>query len=193
MTKTKNAKLDRTNQKELPLFLTLIFLWGQLYFTAIPTWRYANYYEHGWFVPPLALFFLFKHWKNFPPVEPKPKGETNLLLIAGLLLPFLVLIRILEGVDASWRPPILLHALLVVLSSHWIIWHFKGRATSLKLVPVTLFALSAIPYPYQLEVRVIGFLTNWVVQAAGLIFHLLGKAVIVTNGIIEYGGTKVEV
>ena len=114
-------------------------------------------------------------------------------ILAGLLLPILIVVRVLEGVDASWRPPIIAHAILVAFATHWLLWSFKSKKLSLRLLPVTVFALSAIPYPYQFEAKIIGVLTDWVVEVTGIVFHLLGRPVLAEGGMIQYDGIQVEV
>lgn len=168
-------------------------LWLQLYYSVTPVWIHGDYYGYAWFVPPIAVFFFYRHWQERPgPGQSRLRGLA-LLLATLLLLPLLVVIRAIEGFDTTWRPPMLLHALLLTVVSHWILWKRCGRGFSLGMIPVTLFALSAIPYPFTLEKLVINTLTEWVVAAAGFIFHFTGRPVQVYGSIVEFNGTKVEV
>ena len=175
------------------LVITIGFLWLQLYYSAVPLWIHGDYYGYAWFVPPLAAFFFSQRWRQRSKTECSSFDGFGLVVVAGILFPVLLSIRAFEGFDPSWRPPILLHAGIVTLLSHWLIWKFCGRKTSLGMIPVTIFALSAIPYPFQLEQAVIRILTEWVVQAAGSLFHLVGRPVVATGGVLEFNGTKVEV
>jgi exosortase len=178
---------------DVALLITIGLLWLQLYYSVIPVWVHGDYYGYAWFVPPIAAFFFFGRWRQRSRVECSPFGGFELVVAAGIVLPVLLSIRALEGFDPSWRPPMLLHAGIVVLLSHWLVWRYCGRRASLGMIPVTVFALSAIPYPYQLEQAVIRVLTEWVVQAAEGLFHLAGRPVLASGGILEFNGTKVVV
>ncbi|MDF1714660.1 MAG: exosortase/archaeosortase family protein [Akkermansiaceae bacterium] len=184
---------DHQLRTELAVVAAIGFMWLQLYYSVIPIWIHGDYYDYGWFVPPLAAFFFFRRWRERPQVAPSSMGGAQFLVVAALLLPLLFFVRALEGFDPSWRPPMMLHAAVLVLLSHWLIWRFFSRAFSLAMIPATIFALSAVPYPYQLEHTVIQGLTGWVVQMAGVLFQLAGRPVLVDGGIIAYAGTKVEV
>lgn len=177
----------------LALVVTIGFLWLQLYYSVMPVWIHGDYYGYAWFVPPLAAFFFFQRWRQRTQVEVLPTSGLAVLATAVVLFPVLFSIRAFEGFDPSWRPPMLLHAAIVTTLSHWLLWKFCGKKVSLGMVPVTIFALSAIPYPFQLEQTVIQLLTKWVVKAAGSLFYLVGRPVVATGGILEYNGTKVEV
>jgi len=87
----------------------------------------------------------------------------------------------------------ILHAGIVALLSHWLVWRHSGRKTSLSLIPVSVFALCAIPYPFQLERAVIQGLTEWVVQVAGGLFHLTGRPTVASGGVLELDGIQVAV
>lgn len=178
---------------DVALIITVGLLWFQLYYTVIPVWIHGDYYEYAWFVPPIAAFFFFQRWQQRSRIDSPPSGGSSLVIAAGILLPVLLLIRVLEGFDPTWRLPMLLHAGIVVLLGHWLVWRHCGRSASLGMIPVTIFALSAIPYPAQLEKAGIRVLTEWVVGAAGGLFHLAGRPVLVSGGILEFEGTRVEV
>jgi exosortase len=175
------------------LLITIGLLWLQLYYSVIPVWIHGDYYDYAWFVPPIAAFFFSQRWKQRPRGKCSPFGGMGLIIAAGILFPVLLSIRALEGVDPSWRPPMILHAGFVVLLTHWLVWRHGSRSATLGMIPVTLFALSAIPYPYQLESALIQGLTGWVVHSAGGLFQLMGRSVEVSGGILTFEGTQVSV
>jgi len=195
---------EAVSQKGFPkgdaiLVTTIAFLWLQLYWSAKAVWLNGDYYDYAWLVPPAAAFFFHRRFpgiqdfaKRSALAEPK-RGGAGLVVAAAILLPLIFGIRAIEGFDPTWRPPIILHAGVATLVSHWLLWRWYGRKASLSLIPVTIFALSAIPYPYTLEKIVIQGLTEWVVQTSGGLFELVGRPVIVSGGILEFKGTQVEV
>lgn len=168
-------------------------MWLQLYYSATPVWRNGEYYDYAWFVPPIAFFFFFQRWQERPKGECDPQMSGWLLPLAMVLFLFLLAIRSLEGVDPTWRPPMLLHAGMVTLTTLFFLHLAGGKVLLCGMVPVIVFALSAIPYPFQFESALIETLSTWVVEISGAVFHLLGRPVLVSGGIIEYHGTKVEV
>ena len=178
---------------DVPLVLAIGLMWLQLFYSVTPVWIYGQYYTYAWVVPPIASFFFYRRWKRRPRIEQQTSGEIATIAAAIILFPALLLIRALEGFDPSWRLPILSHAGIIALVSHWLVWRRCGRSTSLGMIPVTIFALSAIPYPSRLEHSLIQVLTEWVVQAAGILFELMGRTVIVSGGMLEHRGIKVEV
>ncbi len=178
---------------DVAVIITLTLLWLQLYYSLIPAWVHGQYYEFGWFVPPMAAFLFFRRWQLRSRDEHPPSRGLGLAVTAGILFPVLFSIRALEGFDSSWRLPMVLHAGMVALLSHWLILRHCGKGTSLGMIPVTVFALSAIPYPFQLENSLIQVLTEWVVQATAGLFHIGGQPVIVSGVILEFNGQQVEV
>lgn len=178
---------------DVAILLAIGVLWIQLYYSVIPVWIHGDYYEYGWFVPPAAAFFFFRRWLQRSRGEWSPVSSRQLVVVAGLLFPVILLIRALEGFDSSWRPPMLAHAGMAALLSHWMGWKRWGVSLSVGMLPVTAFALSAIPYPWQIERSVILELTDWVTQGAVALFNLMGRPVTASGGILECGGTKVEV
>ena len=104
-------------------------------------------------MPPFAVFFFYRRWRDLPDAVRLPRTDKTAWVIglALLLLPLFSILRALNYVDAGWRPPILLQALVVVGVSHLLLGRFLGWRTSWFFTPVTILALSAIPWPWQVE------------------------------------------
>ena len=173
-------------------------LWLQLFLTLIPTWRDGEYYEYGWFVPPLAIGLAWNRWQNaersarHAAVNHDSRGKT--LLFIGLISILLIsLTRFVTITDPSWRPPILLHASIVVLLSHALIAFQFGGRVSTTFLPVTIFALTSVPYPYQIEQFLIRHLTSAVSFLACEAFLLSGKPVELLGERLIMGQEVVEV
>jgi exosortase len=169
-----------------------VALWMPAMAAASHEWSHGEYYDYGWFVPPAAIWLMIVRWKNthggvvFPP---------RLLLwgLVVLLLPWFLILRTLGGTDPGWRLPILLSGMTAVLAGHWLIAATRGWQVSRGFIWITLFWLSALPWPSVLESGIISQLTRWVVAAVADVFHLLGKPVEVSGALLGLHGMTVEV
>lgn len=168
-------------------------LWMQLFYSTVPIWRFGEYYEYGWFVPPLAALFFYRRWRSLDLPKRRSIHWGWPLILAALLFPVLLAIRAFAGFDASWRPPLLLQALLAVAVTHGLLFLRGGPRLSLGLAPVTVFALSAIPYPFSFEQMIIARLTDGVTQASAGLFNVLGRPVEMLGTKLISLGTEVEV
>lgn len=162
----------------------ILALWVQLFWALIPIWRFGEYYSYGWLVAPISLAFAVRRWqvaKEAGKLDFARLGSTTLSLgwmipiIAAMIL--LLPIRLIGVVDPTWRPPILFHALLVTTLTHWLLWRNFGFRASGWFVPVTIFALTAVPYPYQIESGFVKQLTSSVITLTHEVFLLQGSPV----------------
>jgi len=197
-----NSPVPPTIPTQMLIPATIVLLWLQLYWSLIPTWRDGEYYGYGWFVPPLALAFAWRRWQMDREAAGAVTGEGSVpgggadrWLGAGLVLGMLLIIplRTIAEVDPSWRPPLLLHTALVVAITHALVWRVRGPALSLALLPVTVFALSAVPPPWQIEQALVRRLTATVVTLTKETFLWTGRPVEVIGERFYYGGEVVEV
>jgi exosortase len=166
----------------------LSLLWLQLFWALVPTWRDGEYYGYGWFVPVLAAGLAWRRWQLLVDsgslAVAGPRGlSTGLLAFACGCLVVMIPLRIIAVADPTWRPPLLLHVGIVVLLTHLLLAKSFGRRIALGMVPVTVFALSAVPYPWQIEYELINRLTAMVIFATHEVFLLAGYPV-------EQSGTR---
>jgi exosortase len=172
---------------------SLVALWLQLFYCAVPFWRFSEYYEYGWYVPPIAAFFFYRRWRSRDPAVRRAVACGWVMAAAVVIFPLLLGIRALAGFDSTWRPPLLLQTMLVVMLSHWLLVLRGGWRLSLGMAPVTIFALTAIPYPYNFEQALIAHLTDGVVRASAALFNVLGRPVAMVGTKLASLGTEVEV
>jgi exosortase len=172
-------------------------LWLQLFVALIPTWRDGEYYSYGWFVPFLAVGLGWRRWQY---LEKRPETTGEPPRFAPVVLGLLVLgviaiapLRLIGLADPGWRPPLLLHVALVVGISHFLLWRAFGRRVSITCMPVTLFALSAVPWPWQLEQYLIRSLTGMVTAVTREWFLLGGQPVELLGERLSMGREVVEV
>lgn len=158
-------------------------LWLQLFLTLIPTWRDGEYYEYGWFVPPLAIGLAWNRWQwlkdsgagHLRKATANPQGSVMAVVVLALLA--LIPLRIVLHADPYWRSLLLAQALIVIGLTHLLLGHFLRWKTSLAFLPVSIYALTAVPYPTAIEKHLISHLTQWVSVLACELFLLSGKPV----------------
>jgi exosortase len=176
----------------------LLLLWLQLFWSLVPTWRHGEYYAYGWFVPPLAIAFAWRRWQIARDREAGRESVgggvsttvgVSLLMVAVLVIP----LRMINVSDPEWRPPLLLHAALVVGVTHWVLWRVRGASFSWSLLPVSIFALIAVPPPWQIEQGLVRRLTGTVIGLTHELFLLLGRPVEVSGERLTLGNEVVEV
>lgn len=146
-------------------FVALVFLgvlWVQLFASLAPFWTQGAYYDYGWFVPPAAAWFA---WCRIEALTRFKEGEEirarwliiPLLLLLGVFLLFLFPLRVIEKNELLWRLPRFIHFFCVAGITHLYVAAFYSIRRSLYFVPVTIFTLTAVPLPLQLEM---GFIQN---------------------------------
>jgi exosortase len=111
------------------------------------------------------------------PVAGRQGFGLGLIAVMVLLLIVLVPLRVIETGDPGWRPPVVLHGLLVTLASHFLLARDYGWKSSASLLPVTILAWSAVPYLWQVEQVLIRQLTGAVIGLTRECFILNGQPV----------------
>ena len=184
--------LDALSIYALPVAIAL--LWLPFYWALIPTWQSGFYYEHGWLVGPAAAYFAWNRARDLPrgvkPLRPSPAG--TFLLTAGLLAGLLIVVRVVEMVDTTWRVVLLFHGLLVAGATFLILGFAYGRRIAFYFLPVIFFALLALPIPTPLERPVISRMTDGVMTLTaealrwgGLPVEISGQVLLSMSGQVE--------
>lgn len=173
--------------------MLLLVLWAQLFYSASYAWLHGEYYDYGWYVPPLAFWFFYRRWRDWSLVARRPLPfwavMAGLVALALTLAPMRTLLR----TDPSWTTPMWGQALIVCTASFLIVWRMAGRKALVGLVPVVLFALTAVPMLGAIEQMLVDTLTSRVLEASSWIFGLLGRPVTVLGSNLEMAGQVVEV
>ena len=180
------------------LSITLSVLWFHFFWCLVPSWRFGQYYEYGFLVPLLAFGFA---WRRAGLIEgalplawrPGKLGDGLLAALAVVGLIALGPLRIIETGDPSWRPPLVLHGVLVTAATHLALARWRGWKVSVFFLPVSIFAWSAVPYLYQIEQSLVRQLTGLVVGLTQEVFMLGGQPVERMGERLSMGGRVVEV
>ncbi|GAA5484129.1 exosortase/archaeosortase family protein [Haloferula sargassicola] len=158
--------------------ILLSALWLQLFAACSYAWRFGEYYDYGWYVPPLVGLFV---WRLRHRLCQRPRGPRASLgwVVPGLivLMAALTLLRILEWVDPLWTLPLWSQALLVSGISLGALHRFGGSAVLLRFVPILVFALTALPLPKRLETQTVASLTRSVIASSQQLLEWTGHQV----------------
>ena len=183
---------DPTSGRNQSAVLLIMALWALVFMASSQAWRYGDYYDYGWYVPPLALLIFLRRWRELPE-QAAEAVRLPWIAAALLLLPWWAVARVLIMADPFWRLPQWAVAGLALVASHLLIVRCKGRGSSRPFLPVAAFALTAVPMPTAVETSVVEFLSNGVIQVTAEIFNLLGRPIQIWGNRMESMGEWVEV
>lgn len=171
----------------------MVALWAQLFYCASYNWLYGEYYDYGWYVPPLAVWFFYRKWCGWKSVSGPP--AFHWVFAAGLVvLAFaLALLRTVGRADAAWTLPQWGMASIACMITSFVVWKRAGKSAIPGLIPVLLFALTAVRLPTTVESLLVDGLTHGVLDASSWIFRMLGRPVMVLGNQLELMGEVVEV
>jgi exosortase len=176
-----------------PWLVFLAAIWAQLFYTASYGWLYGNYYSYGWYVPPLAaLFFgrLFLRWDSVSQPIPLHPGTFVALLAFGCIAAG---VRALQIVDPNWTMPLWIHTFTVVAITIFIVYRAAGARALMRMIPVILFALTAIQLPMLIERTMVNSLTKGVVGTSVFILNLFGQQASAMGSQLDLKGQVVHV
>jgi len=168
-------------------------LWAQVFYGASYGWIHALYYDYGWYVPPLAIWFFYRKWRGW---ETVPRARLpGWLIAAGILLltAALTLTRTLLHVDQGWPGPLWVQSGIACGITLAVVWRMAGKPAMTSMIPVLLFALTAVRLPTAIETPLVDGLTHGVLDASSWIFRMTGSPVTVLGNQLELMGQVVEV
>jgi exosortase len=175
-------------------WLWIAAVWALLFAAASYGWRYGEYYDHGWFVPPLAGWMLWRRAKALGPPRcaqlwPAWLSVAMVVVAVAAFVP----LRVLERVDPRWALPLWTHGLVAALITHGLVARAWGLGASRALLPWTALALSALALPTLIERTLVTSLTNLVLAATQGILTLSGMLVEVMGDRLLVDGKDVTV
>ena len=181
------------SSQHTPWIVLMAALWAQVFYCASYGWLHALYYDYGWYVPPLAVWFFYRKqctWKTVQrPHLSRWVIATGFMLLTAALVP----LRTFLQVDPGWPTP--LWAMAGIASAVTLIsaWRIAGRTAAIALIPVLLFALTAVRLPTMIESVLVDGMTQGVLATSSWIFQRFGIPMIVVGNQLELLGKVVEV
>lgn len=173
--------------------MLMVALWAQVFYCATYNWLHGEYYDYGWYVAPLALWFFYRKWSGWKIVGDPP--ATGWIFAGGLVVLTLALagLRTMGHADPAWTLPQWGQAGIACLVTGFIVWKRAGRAALPGLIGVLSFTLTAVRLPDKIERALVGGLTHGVLEASSWIFGMLGRPIMVVGNQLELMGEVVEV
>ncbi len=176
-----------------PWLVLMGALWIQVFYSASYGWLHGEYYDYGWYVPPLAAWFFYRKWRAWQalPRPPLPRGVITFGIL--ILTAALAALRIMGRTDPGWPWPGWGQAIIACIMTCYVVWKKAGNLAIARIVPVMLFALTAVRLPGRVEKLLVDGMTHGVLEASSWIFRALGHAVTVMGNQLELAGKIVEV
>ncbi len=164
--------------KAHPLWLLVAGTWCWLVWACAGEWTSSGDYNYGWFVLPLAIYFLWKRIEQGGVIGARRSagGRYDFVAWAIIVLSLLFIgpLEIVRQTPIYWRPVLWVIGFLAVGNTLAVAWLTGGpQRLKLFLFP-SLFMLVGIPWPTFVEGSIsfplMQVVTGW---SVGLI-HLLG-------------------
>lgn len=173
--------------------LLVTALWIQLFAACIYGWKYGEYYDYGWYIPPLFAMFLWRIRHLFS--TQTPASLPRPLLIGGMIVLTLglFLLRVIERVDPRWTLPIWFQASMVITITLVAAHQLGGPKAAWRCVPIIIFACSAIPLPSVIEGLLVSSLTDGVVVSSSALLKIFGMNVQILGDRLAFMDEIVEV
>lgn len=175
-----------------PLWLLAGGYWVWLIWACAGEWTTSEDYNYGWFVPLLAVYFLWKRIERADGPAPAPPEAGAGKVLAWTVLAVSVLLvfplEVVRQTPIHWRPNLWSIGLLALANTLAVAWLSGGSpARRIVLVPA-LFMLVGIPWPTFVE-NAISFplmqvVTRWSVgflHLAGYPATAMGTTIMLPN------------
>jgi exosortase len=182
-----NGRILALKQKVRPeiliIFLVLLGIYLPVFIELASDWEKDPNYSHGFLVPLVSLFLLWKKRKELSQIQTKI-SPLGLGIIAGGL--FLLLVGTAGAEYFTAR-------LSFVLLLFGLVWYFGGaRMAKMSSVPIWYLVL-AIPVPYVIYFAVAFPLQIWATKITAVLLHLLGMPSLRQGNVIHLPGYSLEV
>ena len=180
-----SARSARTTSWFIAIVLFGLF-WFELVNQLKAEWWLNPQYNYGLIVPFLALYLLWKRWRNrpVPAVAAATALPISLILFCGaLFLP----IRFVAEANPDWRLLSWVLALVVATISLSFVYLSGGRAWLRHFAFPILFFLVAVPWPVRIEQVVIQDLMRIVTAINVTFLQLAGVPALQHGNVIEVG------
>ena len=148
-------------------------------------WEINPQYSYGYVVPLLGLALLWRRWPDRPAAI---SGTSPLLPVAviGLLLLLLPSTLVFEA-NPEWRLLYWFDGFKVVGLSFALLYRWGGRPWIRHFAPPLVFMLIAVPWPMEVEQRVIQGMMRFVAGLTVVVANSLNIPAIQHGNLIEVG------
>lgn len=165
------------------LFVVLIWTYLPTWRELTTTWSREADYSHGYFVMPLAAYFLWHRRQSFPGAVGKPSWLGFVVVLASASLCVLGGYLFLEAVQ-SW-------SLLLWLAG--VTWFLGGRRMLLWAMPSIVFLVFMIPLPFRIEQLLTLPLQSMATRISCWLLQCLGQPAIAEGNVIVLGDVRLAV
>jgi len=172
----------------LPISLALLIPWLVLVRQLSLEWNINPQYSYGWGVLVLILYSFFQRSKS---AHAPATGKSAIIFIfltflASAFLP----LRLVAEANPDWRLVSWSMALIICFFTSALVWFCFGKVNVLHFAFPIFSILIAVPWPVNIENRVIQGLAGWNSMVAVEILSLRGIPALVSgNTIVTAAGT----
>lgn len=170
----------------------LLYAWGSLFYRLSKFWFVAEDYQYGWAAPVLIVFMLYRRCKILPPACQPMGGPAP--YVAGLCACLMIPTRVILEANPDWRFAIWWSAGLTIVFTFAVLFDIGGLNFVRHFTFPVLFVLTAVPWPYRLEIP----LTITFMKIASFIsselLNLFGAIVVQRGTVLEtqYGPIGID-
>ena len=161
-----------------PLWILVAGYWLWMIWACAGEWSHNQDYNYGWFVPPLALYFLLKRGEGVKVGSRQAAAGSwqNQLAWAVVLISLLLIfpIELVRQTPIHWRPVLWIIGLVAFANTLAVAWLTGGRAALCTVLFPGGFMLLGIPWPTFAEGAISFPLMQSVTQWSVGIMHLFG-------------------
>ncbi len=166
------------------LWMLVAGYWGWLVWACAGDWRLPGEYFYGWFVPPLALYFLWKRGDAFASGGGGIWGNRVAWSVIWICLALVFPLEVVRQTPIYWRPILWVIGFLAVVNTSAVAWLAGGKERMKAFLFPSIFMLVAIPWPTVVEGALSLPLMRWVTEWSAGLVRLLGIPATATGTII---------
>jgi len=167
------------------LTLLAVFVWSYwtTFLSLVQIWDTEPDYSHGYFVAPLALYFLWARRSQFPGVARKHRIWPGVVLLGiGAAMRYVAALYYLEPVD-GWSLLFWVAGVVWLLGGwRWLRWALPSIVFLLFMVQLPYRVERMLSYPLQ---RIATIISGWTLQCFGLPAVTQGNTILLGSHTLE--------
>jgi len=167
----------------LIISLVLLGIYLPVFTELVSDWEKDPNYSHGFLVPLVSLFLLWKKRKELSQIQTKISPLGLGIITGGLFL-------LLVGTAGAEYFTVRLSFVLLLFG---LVWYFGGSLLAKKTSVPIWYLVLAIPVPYVIYYAVAFPLQIWATKITTILLHLLGMPSIRQGNVIHLPSYSLEV